>query len=246
MNHYETLGLSKNATPEEIQKAFRGMAKLCHPDTNPNDPETAKKFKELMAAFEVLSDPSKKLRYDSLGPQFRSKHSSSKKPKTKEDFENEKRAEKEAERYRTAPTQTELNAIECTFFGNTSTGRNIMVQLKLTEQERKLGGKKTVAIKKRGYCQRCIGDGTLRKICPSCRNVPQYRLACTRCDYTGEVEDACERCEGSGFGGYSPNLVPVQFPPDTQIGHAITIQGEGEIGESTKHQPPGYLRVILV
>ncbi|WP_456428889.1 DnaJ C-terminal domain-containing protein [Nitratifractor sp.] len=66
---YETLGVSENATPEEIKKAYRKLARKYHPDIN-KDPEAQEKFKEINAAYEVLSDPEKKAKYDQFGDQM--------------------------------------------------------------------------------------------------------------------------------------------------------------------------------
>lgn len=68
---YKTLGVSKNATQEEIQKAYLKLARKYHPDLNPNDPDGAKKkFQELQTAFETLKDPEKRRQYDQFGPEY--------------------------------------------------------------------------------------------------------------------------------------------------------------------------------
>lgn len=64
-NYYETLGLSQNADEEKIKKAYRTIAKECHPDMNPNNPEAERKFKEASEAFSVLGDSQKRRAYDS-------------------------------------------------------------------------------------------------------------------------------------------------------------------------------------
>lgn len=71
-DHYATLGVGKAATPDEIQKAYRKLARKYHPDMNPNDATAKKKFQEVQSAFEVLSDADKRKRYDQFGSDFES------------------------------------------------------------------------------------------------------------------------------------------------------------------------------
>lgn len=72
VDHYATLGVTKTATPEEIQKAYRKLARKYHPDMNPNDKTAKQKFQEVQSAFEVLSDADKRKRYDQFGADFES------------------------------------------------------------------------------------------------------------------------------------------------------------------------------
>src|SRR6478672_13882521 len=71
-DYYATLGISKTASPDEIQKAYRKLARKYHPDMNPDDATAKKKFQEVQSAFEVLSDPDKRKRYDQFGSDFES------------------------------------------------------------------------------------------------------------------------------------------------------------------------------
>src|SRR6185312_10325394 len=69
-DYYGTLGVKKTATADEIKKAFRKLARKHHPDVNPGDKEAEKRFKEINEAYEVLSDPEKRQKYDTLGPNW--------------------------------------------------------------------------------------------------------------------------------------------------------------------------------
>src|SRR5919106_7024980 len=66
-DHYETLGVSREVSQEELKRAYRRLAREHHPDANPNEPEAAERFKEIQRAYEVLSDPEKRRRYDLFG-----------------------------------------------------------------------------------------------------------------------------------------------------------------------------------
>src|SRR5262245_58934104 len=71
-DHYDTLGVSRTATQDEIQKAYRKLARKYHPDMNPDDATAKKKFQDVQSAFEVLSDPDKRKKYDQFGSDFES------------------------------------------------------------------------------------------------------------------------------------------------------------------------------
>src|SRR5262249_38239789 len=66
-DHYEVLGVSRNASADEIKRAYRELARKFHPDSNPDDPQAVERFKEVTAAYEVLSDPERRRRYDVFG-----------------------------------------------------------------------------------------------------------------------------------------------------------------------------------
>jgi molecular chaperone DnaJ len=250
MSHYTTLGVDKTATSEEIHKAYRKLARQHHPDRNPGDESAADRFKQVQEAYDVLKDPLKKSQYDSgfivrnrPGPPPRPQPQPPKPPKTKEDFEREKAEAKRKKERAASPTAEDLNNINCTFIAGGSTGRHILVQLKLTPEEMQRGGNKSVIIKKRDLCKRCIGDGRAMIACPMCRGHRDQVGHCPRCHGYGAEEQVCGICNGEGVYGWTVQEVAVRFSPKVQPGHTITVLGEGE---AAPHKAPGNLRVVIV
>jgi molecular chaperone DnaJ len=248
MDHYTFMGVARTATSDEIQKAYRKLAKTYHPDRNPGDKEAEANFKLLSAAYEVLSDPTKRAEYDRQGhvgrrPQAPPKPEPPKeepsKPKTDEDFRKERT---DSER-RKNPTPDDLAQIRVDYFGGAGTGRNIQVQLKLSPAEMKKGGKHEVLVKNRDFCGRCVGDGKSLISCPACNGHRPDVGYCPKCDGMGAEYKQCTTCGGSGLGKWIIKSVTVYVSPNVQPGHSIKILGEGE------HAPfkaPGHLRVVVV
>jgi molecular chaperone DnaJ len=239
MNPYETLGVIRDATPEQIRAGYRKLALQFHPDRNPGDPAAEARFKQVQDAYDTLSDPLRKADYDVRHPVAKP----SPKPKTKEDFEREKRADKAKKQRAVSPSETDLSSIKCQFFGGGSTGRSIMTQLKLTPAEMRQGGTKTVTIKKRDLCKRCIGDGRSMKPCPTCQGERDHVGYCNFCDGIGAIPETCPFCKGEGVSHWVIQEVRVTFSPNIQVGHQINVIGEGE---SAPNKPPGNLRVVVV
>lgn len=245
MDHYNTLGIERNATDEDIKKNYRRLAMQFHPDRNIGDKECESKFKEVQQAYDVLSDAKKRLQYDQINYVRKPPTSSSKPapppppPKTKEDFEAERaRNERKAN-----PREQDLASIQCSFFGGGGTGRNIMVHLKLTPAEMKHGGTKFITIKKRDLCKKCIGDGYAMLSCSQCGGRRPDVGYCPRCDGVGALESTCPICKGEGVKEWMIQDVKVAFSPNIQSGHTINIYGEGEAGP---RKAPGLLRVVII
>lgn len=219
MDHYQTLGVQRSATAEEIKKAYHTLSTQHHPDMN-GDPVM---FKKISEAYETLSDVSKKARYDALSPRSGSSQKPSPKP--------------------SPPVNDEPVAGNCTYFGGGSTGRNILAQVKLTPAEMKRGGAKTITIRKRESCQSCAGDGEGMFLCPACRGVKPHVSWCQTCDRSGAIYDKCKRCNGEGVNNWKAKEIKVPFSPGIQVGHSVTILGEGE---EAPRKGPGYLRVVFI
>ena len=130
---YELLGVSKTATEEEIKKGYRKAAQANHPDVNPDDPEAKKKFQEIQEAYETLSDPSKRARYNAYGATGSAPYA--RRNPRESSFEFHKSMFEE-------------------FFGGSSyKGRNLSVKLEIDFKEAFLGCEKQIVINKRKNVQ---------------------------------------------------------------------------------------------
>lgn len=254
MDYYEILGIPRNAPLSEISESYRNLARKHHPDMHQDEQaknENAVIFKKIAEAYSVLSDPAKRSQYDIQGYVGRRPPQRPARPKpatkTKEDFERE-RAEAQDHNEKNEFDREPMN-VSCTFFGGGSTGRNIMVHLKLEPKEMQNGCEKWVVIKKRVACRRCVGDGWALWYCPKCRTNSgkkrdPYGVGwCNHCENTGTIGGDCELCQGIGLGKWEISQIKVIVPRNTKPGHTITIMGEGEIAPK---KPPGNIRVVVV
>ena len=242
-DYYEVLGVTKSADESEIKKAYRSLAKKYHPDMNPGDKEAEAKFKEVNEAYDVLSDPDKKAKYDQYG------HAA---------FD---------------PSSGmggggfggfgdfggfDINDIFSSFFGGGmgggSTrrngpirGDNVTVRLTLTFEEAVFGCKKEVAYNKVQKCAECGGSGaekgTQPKTCPNCNGSGQVRVqqrspfgviqttkACDNCRGTGKIiEKKCSNCRGTGFVRV-PKKLEVNIPAGIDDGQQIGLKYQGSDG----------------
>src|SRR4030088_375326 len=168
-DYYEVLGVSRTASAEELKRAYRKLALQFHPDRNPDDPQAEARFKEVNEAYEVLSDQSKRQRYDSFGhagtqgmPGF--------------DFGG--------------AGFGGINDIFDMFFGAAAAGRarsgprrgdDLRLDLRLTFEEAVFGVERELTIPRAEPCSACQGTGaetgTLAQTCPQCRGAGQVRRA---------------------------------------------------------------------
>lgn len=247
MDYYERLGLTRTATADEIAKAYRQKAIQFHPDKNPGNVSAVQEFKQCAEAYEVLSDVAKKSQYDVQGyvgrkpANWRPPPKPKPKPKTAEDFKKE--FEAKADR---PATKEEVEAIPCSFFGGSNSGRNIQAHLFLTKEQLRAGGRYPLKIKKRGLCNGCVGDGYVFGPCPKCfvnRDYENLQMHCPTCNGSKMVEKKCGKCGGEGVSLWSISEVLVAVSPGTNSGQQIRIAGEGE---SAPHKMPGYLQVVVL
>jgi len=231
---YELLGVSKNATDDEIKKAYRKLALKYHPDRNPGDKEAEEKFKEATLAYEVLSNSEKRQRYDSFGwaglegaagqGGFGDFGGFS-------DF-----------------FSMGLDDILESLFGFGSTrsrgrqkGQDLKYELELTLEEAAFGGTKEISVPHRVACDDCGGsgaaEGTKPEVCKVCGGSGQRRrqmgflttlVTCSSCGGQGKViRHPCVTCRGTGL-VLKDESVTVEFPPGVDDEQHIPYQGMGE------------------
>ena len=172
MNHYETLGLQKTASPEEIKKAFRKLAIKYHPDKNPDNKKAEEKMKNLNEAYETLSDSGKKKVYDNQFSPIISNTSG-----FRSSYENQRRSQ-QATSHRSqhnrnhnydfwADIENNFNHFFSSFgdFNNNSTGKNRETILELTLEEAIKGGKKGINFVEKEPCHFCEGFNPMCTVC---------------------------------------------------------------------------------
>ena len=250
-DYYDILGVDKDASQKEIKKAYRKLAKKYHPDMNKDDPDTSEKFKEISEAYEILSDPDKRERYDRYG------HSGI----NDNDFNFDDFAQGGFGGF---------DDIFDMFFGGRGgrssrrrgpqKGSDLQYRMEITFEEAAFGAEKEITIPRTESCETCGGSGakpgTDVKTCPKCDGSGQIRVTqrtpfgqftqtktCDRCGGTGKiVKTPCPDCNGTGKQRRHRNLT-VNIPAGVDDGNRLRMAGEGEAGE--KGAPSGDLYIII-
>jgi curved DNA-binding protein len=236
-DYYEVLGVDKNAPDDEIKSAYRKQARKYHPDVNPGDKSAEEKFKQLNEAYEVLSDPEKRKRYDALGPNWKAGEEFRPPPgwqqESRVDFGDMGDIFGGAGGIGGAGAGDFSDFFETLFGGGTRgrraarggagfsmRGRDIEAEIELTLEEAHRGGRRSISLQTMESCPDCRGTGTKdgRTVCPTCRGA-------------GTVQ--------------RPKTLEVTIPPGVRDGSVIRLAGQGEPGANGG--PPGdlLLRVRL-
>ena len=244
-DYYDVLGVGRNASNEDIRRAFRRLAFQHHPDRN-RDGGATEKFKEINEAYEILSDPAKRANYDRFGFTGGGDFSSG--------FEGFDFGG--------------LGDIFETFFGGGTSaarrgpraGAEVSARLTITFEEAVLGCQKKVEIQRIENCSVCHGsgarEGTSPQTCPNCQGsgqVYQVRRSifgsfrnvtiCPQCRGEGNIiADPCLHCHGSGRERFK-RQVEVKIPAGVDNGLGVRLRGEGDAGE--RGGRPGDLFVTL-
>jgi molecular chaperone DnaJ len=235
-DYYEVLGVARTASDAEIKKSFRQLARELHPDLNPGDPEASKRFREAAEAYEALSDPDKRARYDRFGHAGLSG------------------AQFHTDEFMDFGSLSDLLGA---FFGDDlfgggrrgpARGQDVGVAVDITFAESASGVTREVEYETIAECERCGGNGaepgTMPERCETCsgagrvKRVQQTALgqfvqtsACPTCRGRGvTIEQPCTECRGQGRRP-APQTVEVQIPGGIMDGQRIHLRGHGGAAE---------------
>jgi len=244
-DYYEVLGVSKNASDQEIRSAYRKLAIKYHPDKNPGDRIAEENFKEAAEAYSVLSDTDKRARYDHYGHSGLQGGFSGFDPATFGDF---------------GDILGEFFGFGDLFGGRRrggpERGSDLRYDLKISFREAAFGLKTKIKIPRQDTCGECGGRGTAKGkspvVCPACHGAGQVRYqqgffsisrSCGQCNGAGKIiRDPCETCHGQGR-VRREKVLEIKIPAGVDNGARLRIQGEGEAG--TQGGPPGDLYVVI-
>lgn len=261
-DYYEVLGVSKNATDDEIKKAYRTLAKKYHPDMN-KAPDAADKFKEINEAHEVLSDPQKRAAYDQYGFAGVDPQQGFNGFNGFEGFSNFSGA------------GFGFEDIFDSFFGGAGSrysrssqrsgprkGSDRIMTLRISFMDAINGLKKTLNLDVEEQCPDCLGSGARSKsdikVCPTCGGsgrvmrqqqtmfgMMQTESACPDCHGTGKkIEHPCTRCKGKGYIKKKVE-VEVNIPAGIQSGQQLRIAGKGDRGIDGGPNGDLYIEVVV-
>lgn len=226
-DYYEVLGIDRDATAEEIKRAYRRLAHQYHPDKNPGDKASEERFKETSEAYEILSHPEKRASYDRFGVAG---------------------VGAGLEGFEEAGFGTVFEDLFEGFFGGSSRrrasrGADLRYNLEIALEEAVLGVEKEITIPRLEPCGACMGSGakpgTSPTTCRSCRGSGQVRYSqgfltisqtCSACRGEGRViEQRCRDCRGTGRTRVDRSLT-VKIPAGVETGTRLKLTGEGEAG----------------
>ena len=239
-DYYEILSVSRTASAEEIKRAYRKLAVQYHPDKNPDDPRAEEKFKELGEAYDVLSDPEKRLAYDRFGHAAFAQGGGGAGGGFHDPFDI----------FREVFGGGGGGGIFETFFGGggmqaegSQRGSDLRYDMQITLEEAAFGVEKEIEVRKLDLCDKCEGSGAApgsRAVtCPTCRGRGQVvssrgffqvSQTCPSCRGLGEVIDhPCDRCGGEGR-VEKTSRIKIKVPAGISHGSRLRSSRNGEAG----------------
>lgn len=259
-DYYEVLEVQRNAQAEEIKKAYRKIAMKYHPDRNPGDKQAEEKFKEAAEAYEVLSNPEKRAKYDRFG------HNAFGPGRGGGDFGGGMNMEDIFSQF----GDIFGDSVFGNFFGGGGRsggrrsrgvrGSNLRVRIKLNYEEIAKGATKTIKVKKYVTCSQCHGNGAKdnnsMQTCHTCGGSGQVRrvqhtflgqmqtvTTCPECNGEGTtITNKCPQCKGEGR-VYGEENITIDIPAGVSEGMQLSMSGKGNMGE--RGGAPGDLIILI-
>ena len=248
-DYYDILGISRNASDQEIKSAYRKLALQYHPDRNPGNKEAEENFKEAAEAYSVLSDPQKRANYDRFGHAGVGAGAGfgGFDPNVFADFSD---------------ILGDIFGFG-DFFGSgrraggrTQRGADLRYDLELTFDEAAFGTTKRIKVPRHETCGECSGTGAQKgsgpTTCPTCNGYGQVRFqqgffsltrTCSQCHGTGQmIKNRCPECRGEGR-AIREKTLELKIPAGVDTGSKLRVTGEGDAG--AKGGPSGDLYVVL-
>jgi molecular chaperone DnaJ len=244
-DYYEVLGVNRDASEEDVKKAYRRHAMKWHPDRNPDNPKAEENFKEAKEAYEVLCDANKRAAYDQFGHAGVDPQAGGAGPG--------------------AGFGDVFSDIFSDIFGGGRSGRSTVFRgadlrynLELTLEQAAHGFETKIRIPAAAMCDTCKGSGarpgTQPTTCPACRGAGQVRVSqgpfsiaqtCPRCHGSGSViPNPCAPCGGTGRVKLQKTLA-VKIPPGVDEGDRVRLSGEGEPGVNGGPSGDLYVQVHI-
>ncbi|MEM6929614.1 MAG: DnaJ C-terminal domain-containing protein [Myxococcota bacterium] len=216
-DYYNILGIERNASGDDVKRAYRGLARRWHPDVNPNDADAAARFKDITEAYRTLSDPQRRLRYDRLGPLY----TEDGRPPRPEDI------------------QEVVGNVWNNLFRRKKEprGEDLRYTASLTLEEVARGTDKEIVVPRFVRCSRCEGDGAdpdggkqLCEVCGGSGKATGTRLFSSQCYHcSGQgylVIKKCTECGGDGREGVR-ETIRVKVKPGVTTGQKLKVAGKG-------------------
>lgn len=245
-DYYEVLGVERDASADDIKKAYRKVAMKYHPDKNPGDKAAEEKFKEASAAYQILCDPERRAQYDRFG------HAAFEQGGGFGGFE-----------FAGAGFEEMFGDLFGDLFGGGRRGRSrtrrgddLRYDLEINFEDAVFGAERKITVPRLASCADCKGSGSRnnapRDTCGTCRGSGQLRFqqglfsiakTCGQCQGQGTVlKDPCRTCGGGGA-VRSQQSLSVRIPAGVDTGSRLKLRGEGEAGQNGG--PAGDLYVVL-
>lgn len=263
---YEILGVSRNASQDEIKKAYRRLARKHHPDVNPNDPQAEQRFKEISQAYQTLKDPEKRAKYDQFGEAWEQAQRG-----------GEWQGGDFGQFVYTTFGPGSFRDIFGDLFGDLgragggqgftfatggrsrvrpepqpARGQDVEHELTISFDEAVHGAEKEISLTMADRCPECEGMGGATQRCSACGGTGQAQRGggflnlgaiCPQCHGTGQViTSRCSTCRGAGEVSRR-RRIKVKIPAGVQTGSRVRVAGEG--GRGVAGAPPGNLILVI-